>query len=241
MNGFYSSFEKIFVENGLSQYVAPDTAKQFELLFELLKDANEKFNLTSISSEEDVIFKHFADCATVLGYIPENSKVLDVGTGGGFPSFPIAILRPDTDVLAIDSTEKKIRYVNETADSLTLDNLEALTARAEDLAKNKKYFQKFDIVISRAVGNLRILSELCIPFVKLGGSFIAMKGPSAHNELEEAKNAYKTLGCELVSDNGITLKNNGDSLDRHILIFKKTKPTPPAYPRAFSQMTKKPL
>lgn len=241
MNDFYNVFSEIFTANSLGEYVFPDISKQFEMLLEMLISANKKMNLTAISDDESVIFKHFADCALLARYIPENAKMLDIGTGAGFPAFPIAILRPDVEILAIDSTDKKIRYVRETAEELCLDNLETMSIRAEDLAKNKKYFQKFDFVTSRAVADLPILCELCIPFVNLGGTFAAMKAASAKDELARAKNAYIKLGCALRSDEQKHLTYKDQTLERHILLFEKERPTPPIYPRSFSQISKKPI
>ena len=172
--------------------------------------------------------------------ISQNATVADIGCGGGFPILPLAIVRPDLKLTGIDSTEKKIRYVQSTADALGL-NVTAISGRAEDLAKDPQYRDGFDVVISRAVARLNVLDELCMPFVKIGGQFVAMKGAAGQEELDEAKNGIQKLGGELVAADEYTLYT-ADAEERRVMIqIAKKTATPKEFPRAFGTIKKKPL
>ena len=189
----------------------------------------------------EIILKHIADSATIIKYIPEKARLIDVGTGGGFPSLPIAILRDDVSVYALDSTAKKLAYIDETAKKLGLSNIKTIVGRAEEHGKTVNYRQRFDVATARAVASLNVLCELCIPFVKVGGSFISMKGSNAQEEVDSAKSAVIQLGGSKFVDEQFSLAYNGSEFDRHILISKKVKPTPDSFPRAYSRISKKPL
>ena len=236
-----SLIKKVFAENGLDKLLNADRLEKLNGLIDNMLETNEKFNLTSITDPEEIILKHIADSATIIKYIPEKAKLIDVGTGGGFPSLPIAILRDDVSVYALDSTAKKLAYIDATAKKLGLTNLKTIVGRAEEHGKTVNYRQRFDVATARAVASLNVLCELCIPFVKVGGSFISMKGSNAQEEVDSAKSAVIQLGGSKFVDDQFSLAYNGSEFDRHILISKKVKPTPDSFPRAYSRISKKPL
>lgn len=161
---------------------------KFEIYKNMLIETNQKFNLTTITDPEEIEIKHFEDSLTILNYIKEGKKVLDIGSGAGFPGIPLRI-KKDFELTLIDSVNKKVNFINEVIEKLSLYRTKAIHVRAEDFAKNNR--EKFDIVISRAVANLATLSELSIPFLKVGGIFISMKGPKADEEIKEASKAKK--------------------------------------------------
>ena len=236
-------FCKAFALNGLGETDA-SVAERFSQLGELLSEANKIHNLTAIKEDEDVIVKHFIDSLLISNNIPAGAKTVDVGCGAGFPSLPLAIYRPDVSLTGIDSTTKKINYVNNTAKALGLTNIEAISARAEDLAHKPEYRERFDAATARAVASLPVLAELCLPFVKLGGVFIAMKSQSAKDELALARSAIEKCGGELVDFVELDLKHtkeNAENEKRSLIIIKKIKKTPENYPRIYSKITKKPL
>ena len=237
---FYSLYKDIFSKNGLGEYCSDETIEKMYQMSEYMLEVNRNMNLTAITDTADVIAKHLADSVTVSKHIPENAKVCDVGCGGGFPSLPLAIARPDVTIVGIDSTEKRINYVNESAKRLGLTNLTAITGRAEDISRTELR-ESFDICTARAVASLPILSELCIPFVTLGGSFVAMKGKLT---AEELTSATQKLGAEAISDSKVTnysLFTLAGEEERNIIALKKTHKTDPKYPRNYSQIKKKPL
>lgn len=211
----------------------------FEKLSELLVEQNKTMNLTAITDPDGIAVKHFADSVSVLSAYEfvNGAKVLDVGTGAGFPSIPLLIARPDLDMTMIDSTAKKLKYVASTVESLGL-NAEVLHTRAEEAGQNKAYREKFDVVCSRAVAALNVLCEYCLPFVKVGGVFLAMKGAKAQEEIDGAKAAIKLLGGEIIDEKSFTLSDGGE---RTIVIIKKISHVPPKYPRVSAQIAKKPL
>lgn len=236
-----SLIKKVFAENGLDKLLNADRLEKLNGLIDNMLETNEKFNLTSITDPEEIILKHIADSATIIKYIPEKARLIDVGTGGGFPSLPIAILRDDVSVYALDSTAKKLAYIDATASKLGLTNVKTIVGRAEEHGKTVNYRQRFDVATARAVASLNVLCELCIPFVKVGGSFISMKGSNAQEEVDAAKSAVIQLGGSKFVDEQLSLSYNGSEFDRHILISKKVKPTPDSFPRAYSRISKKPL
>lgn len=211
---------------------------QFEEYYKLLIEWNKKINLTRITEPEDVVIKHFADSLTLLKYcdIPQNSKVIDVGTGAGFPGIPLKIARPDIELTLLDSLQKRLNFLNEVCEQLNI-KADLLHARAEDGAKNSIYKEKYDVAVSRAVARMNVLAEYCLPYVRVGGQFIAMKGPELSEELNEAKSAIKTLGGEVTAIDEFELKGSG----RTIVVIKKVKQTPKAYPRHSSKIKSKPL
>lgn len=219
--------------------VSSEQLERFEKLTELLVEQNKTMNLTAITDPDGIAVKHFADSISILSAVEfeKGAKVLDVGTGAGFPGIPLLIMRPDLDLTMLDSTAKKLRYVADTVDSLGL-TANVLHSRAEEAAQKPEYRESFDIVCSRAVAALNILCEYCLPFVKKGGVFAAMKGAKAQEEIELAKNSIKTLGGEIIAQKSFTLS---DGAERTIIIIKKISHNLPKYPRPSAQIAKKPL
>lgn len=216
-----------------------EQTKLFEKLAELLVEQNKTMNLTAITDPDGIAVKHFADSISALSAydFAENAKVLDVGTGAGFPSIPLLIARPDLEMTMIDSTAKKLKYVASTVEILGLA-AEVLHTRAEEAGQSKEYREKFDIVCSRAVAALNVLCEYCLPFVKVGGVFLAMKAAKAQEEIADARNAIKILGGKIVAEKSLTLSDGGE---RTIVVIKKISQVPPKYPRVSAQIAKKPL
>ena len=208
----------------------------FKIFYFLLLEWNEKFNLTSILNEKDVEIKHFYDSLKGFSHFKENAKVVEIGSGGGFPSIPLMILRRDLEFTLIESVNKKCIFLNEVIKKLNL-NATVLNIRAEDGAKNVNLREKFDHVTARAVARLNTLCEYCIPFIKIGGTFIAYKGSDVLEE-EEAQNAVKKLGATLYKKESYPLFNNGE---RNIYVYKKIEKTDAKYPRGNGKERKNPL
>lgn len=213
--------------------------KRFDLLSQLLVEQNKTMNLTAITDPDGIAVKHFADSISVLTAcdIPQGARVMDIGTGAGFPGIPLLIMRPDIDLTMVDSTAKKLRYVQSTVDSLGLIAT-TLHTRAEEAGQSKEYREKFDVVCSRAVAALNVLCEYCLPFVKVGGLFIAMKGAKAQEEISDAKSAIKLLGGKIIDEKSFSLSDGGE---RTLVVIKKISQIPPKYPRPSAQIAKKPL
>lgn len=207
----------------------------------LVQEWNEKINLTAITEDNEFVKKHFIDCIKAFksDAIKNAESLIDVGTGAGFPGLPIAILSPDTKVTLLDSLNKRINFLNTVVRELELKNVTTIHSRAEDGAKNKALREKFDIATSRAVANMSVLSEFCIPYVRLGGHFIALKGPSVTEELQNSKNALGTLGGKLITVKEVDIE--GTDLKHNLVVVEKVKETPKAYPRKAGTVTKKPL
>jgi len=205
----------------------------------LLLEWNEKINLTAITEPEDIILKHFVDSITIKKYIKSENKVLDMGTGAGFPGIPLKIISSDTYFTLVDSLNKRIIFLNEVCDKLKLDKIENIHSRAEELAKNKKYREQYDVVTSRAVARLASLVEYMLPFVKVGGKCICMKGSNVDEELIEAKKAINVLGGEIEKVDKFLLPNS--DIERNIVIIKKIKNTSCKYPRKPGTATKQPI
>lgn len=216
-----------------------EALNSFDLLASLLIEQNKTMNLTAITEPDEIVVKHFADSLTLLSVtdIPNGAKILDLGTGAGFPGLPLLIARPDIDLTMLDGTAKKLNYINATLERLSL-NAETLHARAEEAGKSPKYREKYDIVCSRAVAALNVLCEYCLPFVRVGGKFVAMKSAKAPEELELARNAISLLGGKVTDIKSLTLSDGGE---RNIIIIEKISHIPPKYPRVSAQIAKKPL
>ncbi len=239
---FKSFLTKTFSENGLSSYLSQERTKKFFALTEIMLEENEKYNLTAITEPKKIILNHYADCVTLASRIKKGGTLIDVGCGAGFPTLPLALVREDIKILAIDSTAKRVNYVTQTAKTLGLNNVTAVTMRAEDGARLPEYREKFDYATARAVAELRVLCELCLPYVKVGGKMLAMKGKNAEFELNSAKKALAILGGKNAVCDIITLRADGEEpLTHPIISIEKKAPTPSAYPRAFAQISKKPL
>ena len=214
---------------------------QFERYFELLVEWNEKINLTAITEKEEVYLKHFYDSiAPILQGLIENQeiKLLDIGAGAGFPSLPMKILYPQLDVTIIDSLNKRINFLHLLAEELNLEGVHFYHGRAEDFAQDKHFRAQFDIVTARAVARMQVLSELTIPYLKVGGKLLALKASNAPEELTEAKNALNLLFSKVEDNISYTLPN-GDP--RYITIVEKKKETPNKYPRKAGMPNKRPL
>lgn len=240
-NSFTSTLTRVFGDNGLSSVLSLERSEKFLALTEFMILENEKYNLTAITEPDKIILNHYADCAALAVRLPKNAKIADIGCGAGFPTLPIAILRPDVTILAIDSTAKRIAYVNEAATLLGLTNVNAVAMRAEDGGNNPEYREKFDVVTARAVAEMRVLSELCLPFVKQGGKFIAMKGRNAEFELQGARRAIAILGGSGATVEQITLTGINEELTHPLITIEKKSKTPAGYPRPFAKISKKPL
>lgn len=208
--------------------------EMYDTYLSYLLEVNSHTNLTTITDPKEVEIKHFKDSLTVLDYISENAKVLDIGSGAGFPGIPLRIEK-NFDLTLVDSVNKKVVFMNEVIEKLSLENTRAIHTRAEDYAKDNR--ESFDIVVSRAVANMATLSELCLPFVKVGGIFIAMKGPRVDEELKDAENAIDILGGKVIKIDRFTLEDN----ERANVIVKKIHPTKKKYPRGKNLPKKQPL
>lgn len=212
---------------------------QFQIYYQKLVEVNTYMNLTAITDKEEVYNKHFLDSLSILNAIPfdMNFTLCDVGSGAGFPSIPLAIACNNVKVTIIDALNKRIRFLNDLISDLKLDNAEAYHKRAEEYAKEKR--ETFDVVTARAVARLNVLAELCMPLVRVNGLFVAMKGQTGKEELDEAKRAIDTLGGKVI--NIIEFELPDDAGKREIIVIKKVKETPSKYPRAFAKIKERPL
>ncbi|MBS4534954.1 16S rRNA (guanine(527)-N(7))-methyltransferase RsmG [Clostridium sp. D2Q-14] len=208
---------------------------------ELLKEWNEKINITAIKEDSEIDIKHFLDSLTILktGYVKDGLKIIDIGTGGGFPGIPIKIANKSTEVVLLDSLNKRIKFLHEVINEIGLNNIKAIHGRAEDYGKNEEYREQFDLAVSRAVAPLNVLLEYCIPFVKVGGYFIAMKGTQLNNEVEESEKSLKIMGG--IIENRFDIKLPFSDIVHKLLVIKKIFKTPTKYPRKAGKPKQKPL
>lgn len=240
----FTTFSQIFSSAAAKNGILPPNEAQMQRFYrftEHLLEVNTHTNLTAIREPVGVVDKHYIDSLLAMHLIPEGARVLDLGCGPGFPSIPLAIMRPDLEITALDSTAKKIDFVQKSAEILQLSNLKGVSGRAED-AKLRKELGKYDIVVSRAVARLNILCELCLPYLKIGGSLVAMKGTKYEEELAEAASAIKILGAETVKIEQkelVTAENQAET--RGIIVIQLKKQPPAQYPRAYAAILKKPL
>ncbi len=206
---------------------------------EMLIETNKTLNLTAITEPDEVLYKHFIDSLSLLTVVDlkEGAKVIDVGTGAGFPGVVLLIARPDIKITLMDGTNKRLNFISSVLDEIGL-SAEILHSRAELAGKDKNYREQFDLATARAVANMNTLSEYCLPFVKVGGIFAPMKAAKADEELDLAKGAVKLLGGEIQKVCRLNIQNCGE---RCIILTKKISQTPPKYPRASAQISKKPL
>lgn len=204
----------------------------------LLQEWNEKMNLTAIVDDEEIVLKHFIDSLTIEKYISKDGSIIDVGTGAGFPGIPLKIVRDDIELTLLDSLNKRITFLNEVISVNNLQKVRCIHGRAEDVSRETSMREKFDYATARAVANLSTLSELCLPFVKVGGKFICMKGNNIE-EVAEAQKAIEVLGGKIVSIEKLTLPNS--DIERNVIIIEKIKQTPKQYPRKAGTPAKEPI
>ncbi|MFJ8264064.1 16S rRNA (guanine(527)-N(7))-methyltransferase RsmG [Rummeliibacillus sp. NPDC094406] len=232
-------FVQALKEQGIE--LSEEQIQQFHTYFETLVEWNEKMNLTAITDQPSVYLKHFYDSISAAFYIDFNhvQSLCDVGAGAGFPSIPIKICFPHLKVTIVDSLNKRIQFLNYLSDILHLENMNFVHSRAEDFGQNTTYREKFDMVTARAVARLSVLSELCIPLVKSGGQFVAMKAASGEEELKDSQKAISILGTKLVEKFEFSLPI--ENSERTIYVFEKIKNTPKKYPRKPGVPNKSPI
>lgn len=240
MNKLVNICNKINIE------ISDDQINCFEKYYELLIEKNKVMNLTAITDKEDVIVKHFIDSIALIPYLTDKGininnklKIIDIGTGAGFPGLPLKIMMPDVKFTLLDSLNKRVSFLNEVIDELKLKDIEALHGRAEDYASDNKYREKYDICVSRAVANLSTLSEYCIPFVKEDGYFISYKAGESEEEINNSKNAIKILGGKINKVEEFVLP--GTDASRVFVFIRKLELTDKKYPRKAGVPAKKPL
>lgn len=232
--------ENLYNECKLIGVELDDTAlERFKIYYEMLVDYNTRMNLTAITEENEVIVKHFCDSLWLLRCkeLKKGVSVIDVGTGAGFPGVALLIARPDIKLTLLDGLQKRLTFLRDVLDKIALD-AEIVHARAEEASQTEKYREKFDVATSRAVARLNVLCEYCLPYVKKGGAFLALKGPAADDEMSESVKAIKLLGGQVKSCDPYLLS---DDSNRSLVIINKTSQTPKKYPRHNSQIKKKPL
>lgn len=229
------------LKNGFAQLgieVSERALEQYKIYYEYLEERNKVMNLTAINGEENVARLHFLDCAALLGmYDFKDKRIIDVGTGAGFPGLPLRIAEPSLELTLLDSLNKRVDFLRETCAKLGFDSVHCVHARAEEAPE--EFRGAYDIAVSRAVAQLNALCELCLPFLKVGGVFIAMKGPDCAQEVSEAQSAMHILGAKLRETVIYTVP--GADIRHGAVIIEKTKPTHPKYPRKWAQIKKRPL
>lgn len=227
--------------NQLNILYDEDIIEKYEQYMKGIIEWNEKVNLTSITNKDEFIIKHYIDslmCVPCKEF-QNAEKIIDVGTGGGFPGIPLALAAPDKEFVLMDSLNKRIKIINTLCSEIGIDNVTAIHARAEELARNKAHREAYDLCVSRAVANLSTLSEYCLPFIKTGGYFLSYKGPDSKQEIKDAKNAINILGGKIEREEKAELESF--QLEHKILYIKKIKKTPAQYPRKSGIPSKKPL
>lgn len=223
---------------GINIEFQEEQLKKYYSYMNILLDWNEKINLTAITKPDDIILKHFVDCLTIGKYVSRGQRIIDVGTGAGFPGIPLSILKNEINITLLDSLNKRIIFLEDVIKKINLKNINAIHARVEELARNKNFREQFDIATSRAVAPLNILLEYLLPLVKENGICICMKGSNIE-EIKEAKNALNILGAEIEKIEKITLPDS--DIERNIIIVRKLKKTSVKYPRRAGIPSKEPL
>jgi len=235
---------KDILRNGIKDFGVEPNEKMiedFSKYREVLVEWNQKMNLTGIEEEKEVFIKHFLDSVSAFSgnYIKSNMSLIDVGTGAGFPGLPLKIANKSLKLTLLDSLNKRINFLQEVCRNIAINDVNFIHGRAEDFGQDENYREKFDVATARAVAGLPVLMEFCVPFVKVGGYFICLKGPNADLELEESKIAIETLGLRYIEK--IDIKLPESELNHNILVFEKIKSTPNKYPRKAGKPIKKPL
>ncbi|MBQ7822416.1 MAG: 16S rRNA (guanine(527)-N(7))-methyltransferase RsmG [Clostridia bacterium] len=239
---FSELIKEVFSHNAILEYATEENTEKFRKLSLLLQKANAETNLTAINDTSEIIVKHIADSLLACDRFEKSKSVIDIGCGAGFPTLPLAIARPDLNITALDSTGKKIAFVKSTAKALELDNVNAVCARAEEYVAIANKRESFDYATARAVSRLNLLNELALPFVKLGGSFIALKAKDGDNELAEAQNGINLFGGKVESVKHTILSDGNDFEAQRIIIeIKKIGNTPAKFPRSYAKIAKKPM
>ncbi len=230
---------KALNDNGLP---GADCASRLSEYANRLLTVNQHMNLTAITDPEDVALKHFADSIALSTYLPSrDARLIDVGTGAGFPAVPLAIAVPTLRVVAMDSTAKRIAFLRTCAEEMPIPNLGCLTGRAEEIGNDGNFRETFDIATARAVASLPVLCEFCLPLVKVGGFFLAMKSGDISEERMEASRAITLLGGELKEIHTYRLHSEKETVERSVVVIEKVEKTKKQYPRSFAQISKKPL
>lgn len=236
----FNEFEKLFEEKEkeINVKISEEKIEKFYKYMKSLIEWNEKINLTAITDEKEIIEKHFIDSLTILKYIEDGYNMIDVGTGAGFPGLPVAI-SCKAKVTLLDSLNKRINFLDSISAELELDNVNTIHGRAEEFGIRPGYREKYEVAVSRAVASMNVLVEYLLPFVKVGGMCICMKGPKAEDELKEAKKAIKLLGGEIVKQESLQLDNK--NIERNLIVIKKVSTTPKKYPRKPGMPAKQPI
>lgn len=231
--------EKLIAEaKNYNLNINEEQAEKFQMYKDLLLEWNKVMNLTAIVDEDDIILKHFIDSLICTRYISEENSIIDIGTGAGFPGIPLAIYYPNKNIILLDSLNKRINFLNEVKDKLNLKNINCIHARAEELAHDKEFREKYDIAVSRAVAAMNILIEINSAYVKKDGKIIFMKGSNYKEEIEKSKNAMNLLNMKLIAEDEYLLS---DDITHSIIVTKKEKNTAEKYPRIFGKIKKQPL
>jgi 16S rRNA m(7)G-527 methyltransferase (EC 2.1.1.-) len=236
---YYELMEAAFENEGIS--LDMEKYNKFINYMDMIKEWNEKINLTAITDELDMVKKHFIDSIKCYRFkeFKNLNKIIDIGTGAGFPGVPIKIVDKEKSITLLDSLNKRIIFLKEVIDKLQLKNIDSIHGRAEELAQNVEYREQFDGVVSRAVANMAVLAEFCLPYAKVGGYFIALKGPAVESEIDDARNAIGTLGGKI--EDIIPVEIEETDLKHNLVIVKKMKSTPKNFPRKAGVITKKPI
>lgn len=226
--------------SALSIELMDEMLEKFQIYFNFLLETNKSLNLTAITEMKDVVLKHFVDSISIVSYFDlKGKKVIDVGTGAGFPGIPLAILNPDTEFVLADSLKKRLHFIDQVTEKCDLKNVTTVHGRAEDLGQDTMYRERFDYCVSRAVASLPVLLELCIPFVKQNGYFISYKSETLQQELGQAKHAMQELNCSLYQEYSYTLPET--DYYRVLAAFSKNGPLKKKYPRQAGKPKRNPL
>ena len=236
----FKEFKRIFIEEckKINVNISESELEKFYKYMNGILEWNDKINVTAITDEKMFIVKHFIDSLTINELIKDCKNIIDIGTGAGFPGIPLKIINKEKKFVLVDSVNKKLNIIRALKEELDFNNLEIIHSRAEDLAIKKEYREMFDVAVTRAVSNLSTILEYMLPFIKIGGIAICMKGPNYEKELEEGKKAIEVLGGEFKEVKKIDVDNE---MERNVIIIKKIKNTPQKFPRGQGKPLKEPI